>query len=90
MANNQAPRDGNFVPTALAWNGTSTVVLQADSVTKKLLIMTSFDAGAITTTTPVPHDGNHRPTLYALANDGSGTLIPLAADASGNLLVAEG
>ncbi len=83
----QAPRDQNFRPTALAWNGTATSVLLADSITNRLLVKFQPDGVAISTVVPVPHDANHVPTLYAVADDGSGTLIPIASDLNGNLLV---
>lgn len=61
--------------------------LQADTATGRLLVTITSDGGGATGVTGNARiDPNNVATILALANDGSGTLIPLARDTNGNLL----
>jgi len=65
----------------------TTQPLYADTSTGRLLVSITTDAGGATGVTGNARiDGNNVATLLAVSSDGSGTLIPLARDSSGNLL----
>lgn len=85
---NISPRDQNNRPAGLAVNELGTVQpLMADTATGRLLVTVTSDGGGATGVTgSARRDQNQVPSLLALSNDGSGTLIPLATDASGNIL----
>lgn len=71
---------------AVDGNGTVRPLL-ADTVTGRLLVEITADAGGATGVTGNARiDENNVSTLLALSDDGSGDLIPLARDADGNIL----
>ena len=82
------PRGNDSVIPGMAQNELGGIQpLKCDTATGRLLVSFTTDGGGATGVTGNARiDGNNVATILALANDGSGTLIPLARDTDGNLL----
>lgn len=89
MAN--AARDANSVPAVIAilnTNGATITRILGNPVTRAMKVA---DAATGSDNGPTParalRDENEVHTLLALSSAGNGAIVPLYADASGNLLV---
>lgn len=87
MAN--AKFDGNGVRTltgTLQSDGVSIVRIQVNPVGNKVKVVDA-STGTASTRTIAPRDENGRPVLMGVSSADMTTLVPIAVDSSGNLLI---
>lgn len=87
----QAPRDPNRVPTGLLWDSDNSVTLawKADTATGRALMFVSDPTPPTPTPAgpPAKRDANYVPAIMALVDGTTDTLIPIACDSDGNMVV---
>lgn len=81
--------DGNHVPTfagTLQSDGTSYVPIKVNPTNKAVKVVDAT-TGTASTRTTAPRDGNGKVAWMGVSSSDMTTLIPIATDSSGNLLI---
>ena len=90
MANTNAKHDENRVTVGLGVSSVddiSTIPIEVDDATNRLMISVSTDSLSPTTATQDKRDGNYVPTLYGVSSVNGVTPIPIRTDENGALLL---
>jgi len=85
----QAARDQNYIPTTLAWDGTTTSPLEVDTSTGRLLV----EIIAVSASTPSGvvrvNDENRVAVALAVTDDVAATVSPLIVDSRNGYLFVD-